>query len=102
GSGREPQVSAPGEPQEIIGDVNEALALMLQALNAVQRPTLPLGLGLLEILGEQLQVQAEGTEVVLDLVNETTGQLGQLSVLLVHRGSASTTGPVRGSGSRER
>src|SRR5262249_38215333 len=41
-------------------------------------------LRLLEVLPQELQVHRQGAEVVLDLVDQAAGQLGQLRVVLVH------------------
>src|SRR5262249_1015230 len=74
------QVLDAREPQEVVGDVDEPLALVLQPLDALERPAFALRLRLLEVLSEELQVEAERAEVVLDLVDEPAGQLGQLGV----------------------
>ncbi len=82
--GQQVEVLDAGEAQEVVGHLDEALAFVLQALDAGQGAALALGLRVLEILGQKLQVQPERAEVVLDLVNEAAGQLGQLGVLVAH------------------
>ena len=47
--------------------------LRLEPLDAVEGPPLALRFGVLEILGQKLQVQAERREVVFDFVNEAPG-----------------------------
>src|SRR5205085_1272552 len=73
-----------GEAKEVVGDVHEALALFLQALDALLGAAFALTLRLLKVFVEQLQIEAEGAEVVFDLVDEPAGQLRQFGVLLVH------------------
>ena len=86
-----------GEAQEVVGNVDQPLALALQALDALQGPAFALGLRLLEVLGQELQVQAERAEVVLDLVDEAAGQLGQLGVRVVQRLRFNRAGVRRGA-----
>ncbi len=78
------QVRDAGEAEEIVGDIHQAPALFLQALDALLGTAFALVLRLLEIFAEQLQIEAEGAEVVFDFVDEPTRQLRQLGVLLVH------------------
>src|SRR5262249_16711213 len=65
----------------------EPLAFALQSQDALARLALTRRLGLLKVLGEQLQVEAERADVVLDLVDEPARQLGELGVVVGHRAS---------------
>ena len=80
------QVLDPGEAEEVVGHVDEALALALEAPDALQGAALALRLRVGEVLAEQLQVEAERAEVVLDLVDETAGQLGEGGIVVAGHG----------------
>jgi hypothetical protein len=53
----------------------------LQTLNALQGTPFTLAVRLLEIFGQQLEVQPESAQVILDFMDKAAGQLGQLGVL---------------------
>ena len=72
-----------GEAEEVVGEIDELLALAVEPRDAVEGAALALASRVLEVLGQQLQVEAEGAEVVLDLVDEAAGQFGQFGVLSV-------------------
>src|SRR5207249_2154460 len=61
GQVRRPQVEVAqaGEPQKVVGDFDEPLAFALEAADAVEGPAFAVRLGLGEVFGQQLQVQAE-------------------------------------------
>ena len=57
-----------------MGGLDEPLAFGLQTLDAFLSAALALRLRFLKILRKQLEVQAKRAQVVLDFVNETTGE----------------------------
>ena len=69
-----------GKSQEIVGNLDQPLALTLQALDALQGAALALRLRFLKVLGQELKVQPERAEMVLDFVDKATGQLSELGV----------------------
>lgn len=68
--GGEPRLAGPREPQEVVRQIDQLAALGGQFADARERAALARRFGRLEVFGEQLQVEREGTEVVLDFVNE--------------------------------
>ena len=53
----------------------------LEPLDPLEHPAVARALGVLEILGQELEVQLEGGERVADLVGQSAGELGDLGVL---------------------
>ena len=94
------QVRHAGEAQEVVGQVHQPPALVGQPGGPVQRLALPRGLRVLEVLGQQLQVQREGVEVVLDLVDEPAGEFREFEVLRLAGSSASSVRPSSVQGER--
>jgi hypothetical protein len=80
------------EAEEIIRYFNEALAFVLQSLGAFQRAAFALVLRVLEIFREKLQIESKRAEMVLDFVDEATGQLSQLGVLAAFVGHGLVSG----------
>ena len=72
-----------GETQKIIGDAHQPLAFRLQLLHASQGPPFALVLRVLKVLGQELQIQPQRAQMVLDLMDEAAGQLGQQGVAVV-------------------
>ena len=72
-----------GKPQEIVGHADEAFAFLLEFLHPAQGPAFALILRLLKVLGQELQIEAERAQVILDLMDEAAGKLGQGGVGIV-------------------
>ena len=76
------QLLGPRKTQKVVGNLDEALAFVLQALNSIGCLAFAGVLRLGKILGEQLQIQIQRADMVLDLVDETTRELGEFVELL--------------------
>jgi hypothetical protein len=75
------------EAKEIVRDLDEPATFGLEALDAFQGAALAIVLGIPKILGQELEVQTEGAQVVLDLMDEAACQLSQLGVALGDHGN---------------
>ena len=75
------QVLHPGEPEEVLEDVAEPMDLVLQPFDPLQHAAIARGLGVLKVLGQQVEVQRERRERVANLMREPAGKLGDLGVL---------------------
>ncbi len=80
------QVLDAGEPEEVLEDVVEPLDLVPQPLDPLEDAAVARGLGVLEVLGQEVEVQRERRERVADLVGQAAGELGDLGIL--RRGAA--------------
>ena len=69
-----------GKVQEIVGKFDKAVTFALEFLHAGEGLAFARRLRLGEVLGQELQIQAERAEVILDFVDETAGQFGQFGV----------------------
>ena len=76
------QVFDAGVAQEIVRQIDEPLTLRCHQPDALERPAFALRFRVLEILAEQLQVQQHRAEVVLHIVDEAAGRLGEIDELL--------------------
>src|SRR5262249_31797547 len=65
------QILGAGEFEEVIGQIDEAIAFADEAIDAIQSAAFARGLRFVEVLGEVLQAQPQGAQVVLDIVNES-------------------------------
>ena len=74
-------------------------------MDALLCAPLPVRLRLLEVFREQLEIEPQGAQVVLDLVDEAAREFSQLGVLLVGRVHGQGSGirdqesGIRGQGS---
>ena len=59
----------------------EPLDFALQPLDPLQDAPVARGLGVLEVLGQEVEVQRERRERVADLMGQPAGELGDLGVL---------------------
>ena len=85
-----------GEAEEVVGEIDEFLALAGEPRDAVEGAALARRLGVLEVLGEELQVERERAEVVLDLVDEPAGEFGEFGVLRGRGGRVESRGVRHG------
>ncbi len=74
-----------GEAEKVGREIDEFLAFAGEPRDAVEGAALARGLGVLEVFGEQLEVERQGADVVLDLVDEPAREFGQFAVLLRRR-----------------
>ena len=75
------QVLDPGEPEEVLEDVVQPMDLVLQPLDPLQHAAVARGLGVLKVLGQQVEVQRDRRERIADLMSQPAGELGDLGVL---------------------
>ena len=59
----------------------QPLDLVVQPLDPLEGAALARALGVLQVLGQELEVQLEGQQRVADLVGQSAGELGDLGVL---------------------
>ncbi len=69
------QVADPSEAKKVLENNFQAVTFPLQRFDLLQRPAVPLALGLLKILGEQLKVEAQRTERVFNFVGQAAARL---------------------------
>jgi hypothetical protein len=70
-----------GKAQEVVRDLNQTGAFVLQTNNAIESPPFSGRLGVLKILSQQLEVKSQRGKVVLDLMNEHASRFGEFRVM---------------------
>src|SRR6185437_11651407 len=74
------QLLHPGEAEEIVRQIGQAGTFVGKPSDAFERAPLALALRVLEILGEQLQVQEQRADVVLNVVDEPARQFREFGI----------------------
>ena len=75
------QVLDASEPEEVLEDAMQPMDLVLEPLDPLEHATVARGLGVLKVLGKQVEIQRDRGERVADLMGETAGKLRDLGVL---------------------
>ena len=75
------QLLNPGEPEKVFDDIAQPLNLVLQPLDPLKDAAVARCLGLLKVLGQEIEIQGDRRERISNLVSQAAGQLGNLRVL---------------------
>ena len=70
------------ETEEVVEQVLQPLAFPLHQVDLFHRPAFAGGVGLAEVLGQQLHVHADRRKWILDLVRQPAGKPHDLGVLI--------------------
>ncbi|GBD36539.1 hypothetical protein HRbin36_01664 [bacterium HR36] len=89
-------LTAPHKPQEFAREIGQPLAFLLESANALQGTTFAVRFWVLKLFAEQLQVEAECTKMVLQLVDNPASEIGEFLVTVgsVSAGVAADTGLI--------